>query len=104
MTAHSGEIDLGAGGNLTDQSAEVARIWVTHGGSASVWIDARVLENPCMFGAVIGETIGHAAVAYAELTQKSADDMLAAIVAGLSERVAAGFGARPPVEEGIPDQ
>jgi hypothetical protein len=98
MSEHPGAISLGDGGNLTDKSAEVARIWVTDHGGASVWIDASLLDDPRVFGYLIAETIGHGAVAYADKTGGTPEDMLAAIVAGVSERVAAGFGPDPETE------
>lgn len=92
MTDHLRAIDLGDGGNLTDKSAEIARLWVTDGGGASVWIDVSLLDDPRAFGYLLAETIGHGAVAYAEKTGANPEDMLAEIVAGVSQRVAAGFG------------
>ena len=50
---HPGAISLDKGDNLTPQSAEVARIWVTNNAGSSVWIDAHVLADPVAFGYLI---------------------------------------------------
>ena len=86
-SSHPRAIDLGDGGNLTPDSAEVARIWVTDRGGASVWIDAGLLDDPKVFGYLMADTMRHAAQAYAEKTGRDADVMLRLIADGAAEMV-----------------
>ena len=83
----AGAISLEHGDELTDRSAEVARIWVTDGAGASVWIDARVLGDTHIFGYLMADTIRHAARAYAGTYGLTEDAALQGIVAGLSEQL-----------------
>lgn len=83
----AGAISLEGGDVLTERSAEVARIWITDGAGASVWIDARVLGDAHVFGYLIADTVRHAARAYAGTYGLDEDAALQAIVAGLSEQL-----------------
>ena len=61
----SGPISVEDVAVLGEDSAEVARIWVTDRKGSTVIIDAGVLADPEMFGVLMADTISHAAVAHA---------------------------------------
>ena len=84
---HPNAIKLDAGAALTDESVEVARIWITNNAGSNVLIDAGVLEDPTVFGYLLADTIRHAARAYAATWDIAEDAALQAIVAGLSEQL-----------------
>ena len=71
-----------------DDSAEVARIWVTDRKGSTVIIDAGVLADPEMFGVLMADTIAHAAIAHARALGMPEDEAAALIWRGLD-------GARP---------
>ena len=50
MTDHPNAIKLDPGAALTDESVEVARIWITNNAGSNVLIDAGILEDPTVFG------------------------------------------------------
>jgi hypothetical protein len=81
--SHPHAIDLGDMGNLTDQSHEVMRVWVTNNSGSSVWVDAQLLEDPKVFGFLIADVIRHSASAYAETSEMDAGAALQAIVDGV---------------------
>ena len=60
--SHPNKIKLG-GVELTEQSYEVARVWVTHEAGSSAWIDAGVLEDPKTFGYLMADVVRQAAFA-----------------------------------------
>ena len=64
MTGKLDEINLENGDVLTDESSEVARIWVTNNAGSSVWINPSVLAEPIAFGYLMADSIRHAARAY----------------------------------------
>ena len=76
------EIPLENGDVLTDDSVEVARVWITNGAGSSVWIAAYVLEDPAVFGMLMADTMRHAARAYAGTWDIDEDAALQAIVDG----------------------
>ena len=78
------EIKLG-GVELTDQSYEVARIWVTHEAGSSTWVDAGVLEDPKTFGYVMADAVRQAAFAYSMVWGIDQGEAAKAITAGLVE-------------------
>lgn len=84
-------IPLSAIPQLTDKSAEVARIWVTDRGGSTVVIDPGILADAEMFGVLMADTIGHAAKAHAAALGIDADEAAALIWRGLD-------GARPQVD------
>ena len=100
MTEKLDEIALENGDVLTEDSAEVARIWVTDGAGSSVWIRASVLEDPKVFGYLMADTIRHAARAYAAGYDLDENDALQAIVDGVAEELADQFGEIETIEEG----
>ena len=89
--SHPNEIALG-GVELTEQSYEVARVWVTHGAGSSVWVDARVLEDPRSFGYAIADAIRHAAFAYSQVWNLDQDDAIKAIAGGVAEELEQRLG------------
>jgi hypothetical protein len=94
--SHPNEIELG-GVNLTEQSYETARIWVTHEAGSSVWVDARVIEEPRVFGYLIADAIRHAAFAYASVWNLEQNEALQAIVDGVAEELREQFDATTTV-------
>jgi hypothetical protein len=91
MPHHPNAIPLENGDPLTDQSFEVARVWITNGAGSSVWIDAGILEQPEVFGFLIADTVRHAARAYAGTHDLSEDECLQRIVDGISEELREQF-------------
>jgi hypothetical protein len=72
---------------LGTRSAEIARVWITDGAGSTVWIDARILEDPHLFGHLIANTVRHAARAYAGTWDMPEDTALQAIVDGLTAQL-----------------
>jgi hypothetical protein len=99
--SHPNEIELG-GVELTDESYEVARVWVTHNAGSSVWVDARVLEQPEAFGYLVADTIRHAAFAYASVWQIDQDEALQKIVDGVAEELREQFNQVTTIQDGSP--
>lgn len=93
-------IRLEHGDELTDASSEVARIWVTDGAGSSVWIDARLLEDPKVFGYLMADTIRHAARAYAGTWNVYEGDALQSIVAGLTDELRDQISDITTIQEG----
>lgn len=96
----SGAISLDNGDILTEESAEVARIWVTNNAGSSVWIDARVLADPAIFGYLIADTMRHAARAYATTYDADEAAMLQAISDGVAEELREQFTNITTIQEG----
>jgi hypothetical protein len=99
--SHPNEIELG-GIELTDEAYEVARLWVTHSAGSSVWVDARVLEQPRDFGYLIADAIRHAAFAYSQVWNLDKDDAVKAIAAGVAEELEQQFGKHVSTQDGSP--
>ncbi len=76
---------------LGEDSAEVARIWVTDRKGSTVIIDAGVLADPEMFGVLMADTIRHAAVAHARALAMPEAEAAALIWRGVD-------GARPQAD------
>ncbi|OHC90405.1 MAG: hypothetical protein A2095_12795 [Sphingomonadales bacterium GWF1_63_6] len=96
----SGAISLDNGDILTEESAEVARIWVTNNAGSSVWIDARVLSDPAIFGYLIADTMRHAARAYATTYDADEAVMLQVISDGVAEELREQFTNITTIQEG----
>jgi len=96
----TGAIKLEGGDDLTDASSEVARIWVTDGAGSSVWIDARLIENPVIFGYLMADTIRHAARAYAGTWNVDEADALQRIVDGVTEELRDQVSEITTIQEG----
>jgi hypothetical protein len=92
---HPNEIELG-GIELTDDSYEVARLWVTHEAGSSIWVDSRVLEDPKDFGYLLADAIRQAAFAYGKVWGIDQAHVAKAIAAGVAE----GLEERLTVEGG----
>ncbi len=107
MSEHPNAIDLDKNGQqaalLGEQSHEIMRVWVTNGEGSSVWIDARALEDPVVFGYLMSDTIRHAAKAYATTWGRDESAMLEAIVGGLSEELRHQVGSITTIQEGSLD-
>ncbi|MBJ6120519.1 DUF5076 domain-containing protein [Sphingomonas mollis] len=99
-TEQQGAIRLEDGDVLTEESAEIARIWITDGAGSSVWIAAHVLEDPTVFGYLMADTIRHAARAYAGTWSIDERQALQAIVDGVGEQLRDQFGKIETIQEG----
>jgi len=93
-------IQLENGDRLTDESREVARIWVTNNAGSSVWIDATVLEDPTVFGILMADTIRHAARAYVHAWDLDEQEALQAIVDGVGQELLEQFEEITTIEPG----
>jgi hypothetical protein len=97
--SHPHAIDLGDLGNLTDQSHEVMRVWVTNNSGSSVWVDAQLLEDPKVFGFLVADLIRHSATAYADTSDLDEATALQGIVDGvitqLREQVVGSTALQP---------
>jgi Domain of unknown function (DUF5076) len=93
-------IVLEKGDNLTDDSSEVARIWITDGAGSSVWINAGLIEDPHVFGYLMADTVRHAARAYAGTWSIDEDEALQHIVSGLGEELREQFETIETIQEG----
>jgi hypothetical protein len=100
MADHPNAIPLENGDTLTEESHEVARIWVTNGGGSSLWINALILSEPLVFGYLVSDTIRHAARAYANAYGMDEGTALQAIVDGLTEELREQFGEITTIREG----
>ncbi len=92
-----GPIDVPKG-LLTDDSAEVARIWVTNAAGSTVLIDAEILADPKIFGYLMADTVRHAAKAYAQAWSIDEDHAMQAIVDGLGEELREQFNIITPTK------
>ena len=99
--SHSNEIELG-GVELAEESYEVARLWVTNGAGSTIWVDARVLEDPRSFGYLVADAIRQAALSYSMIYGGSKDDAMKAIVDGVGEELDEHLN-RADAEEGRPN-
>jgi hypothetical protein len=103
MSGHPNAIDVVQDAVLGPESHEIMRVWVTNGAGSSVWIDARALEDPTVFGYLMSDTIRHAARVYATTWQRDERAMLEAIVAGLSEELRNQIGEITTIQKGSLD-
>ena len=92
--SHPNEIKLG-GVELTEQSYEVARVWVTHEAGSSAWIDAGVLEDPKTFGYLMADVVRQAAFAYSQVYKIDQGEAAKAITSGLVEDLEKQFEEAP---------
>ena len=97
---HPNEISLESGDELTDDSSEVARIWITNNSGSSVWIDARLLEDPKVFGYLMADTIRHGAKAYATTWLLDEADALQSILDGVMDELRDQFGDVEMIQPG----
>ena len=78
----TGAIRLTGGDVLTDESVEIARVWITESAGSSVWINAKPLAEPELFGFLLADVFQHAASTYADVHGMSVDAARQAIRAG----------------------
>lgn len=97
---HPRAIDVADGGDLTEDSAEVVRVWVTNNAGATVYIDAGVLADPRVFGYLMADTVRHGAKAYAAAHAIGEDEALQAIVDGLGAELREQFASITPIDQG----
>ncbi|MET0194068.1 MAG: DUF5076 domain-containing protein [Hyphomicrobiaceae bacterium] len=97
---HPHAIDLGDLGNLTENSHEIMRVWVTDRAGSSAWIDSRLLDDPKVFGFLLADTVRHAANAYAETAGLDEGAALQAIVDGLVLQMRETVLASPSIQPG----
>jgi hypothetical protein len=93
-------IKLENGDVLTDDSYEIARVWITNHGGSSVWIAAWVMDDPTAFGHLMADTIRHGARAYATTYGIDEGDALQSIVDGVGEELREQFEAITTIQEG----
>ena len=83
MTEPANAINLEGVKVLSDQSVEIARLWVTNGGGSTVFIDARRMPDAGMFGMLLADTANHAANAYASALGITPEEAIERIWAGM---------------------
>lgn len=76
------QIDV-EGYDFLDNSVEVARLWVEHGGPATCLIQPERLTEPEMFGMLMVDAIRHGAIAFSQCLGITETEALARIWAGL---------------------
>ena len=84
MPIHPNELSLEQGDQLTGESHEIARIWVTNNAGSSVWINPMVLSEPVEFGYLMADSVRHAARAYAMAWEIEENEALQQICDGFS--------------------
>ena len=99
-SAHPHAISVEGSNELSAESSEVARIWVTNNAGSHVWINARLLEDPKVFGFLMSDTIRHSARAYATTWDIDEGEALQAIVDGLAQELRNQFGKITTIQEG----
>ena len=97
---HPNEIKLEKGDRLTNESSEVARVWITNNAGSSVWISAGLLEDPVVFGYLMADTIRHAAKAYATTWGIEEANALQSIVDGTVAELREQFGEVEMIQPG----
>jgi hypothetical protein len=103
MVDHPNAIPLENGDVLTEESTEVARVWITNNGGSSVWIRAGALEDPRVFGFLMTDTVRHAARAYAGTWGIDEIEALRAIADGFVEELGRQSNAIQTIQEGNRD-
>ena len=93
-------IKLENGDDLTDDSWEIARIWITNNNGSHVWIAAWALDDARSFGQLMAETIRHGARAYATTYELDEPETLQEIVDGVSEELREQFSSITTIQEG----
>ncbi|MEG3179908.1 DUF5076 domain-containing protein [Sphingomonas sp. LT1P40] len=67
---------------LQGDAREIARLWVTHRGPATVFLAPGHLADPAMFGMLLVDTARHAARAYAQALGLSEEEALQRLLLG----------------------
>ena len=91
MVQHKNEIALESGEPLTEDSHEIARVWITNGNGSHVWISAWALDGARSFGHLMADTIRHGAKAYATTYDLDEAEALQEIVDGVGEELLEQF-------------
>lgn len=78
-------------GTLSDNSHEIARLWVTDGGASTVLVNPHRMPDAGLFGLLIADTVQHGATAYAKALGISEADALEQILRGFES------GRRNPI-------
>jgi Domain of unknown function (DUF5076) len=91
MGRHKNEIELESSEELTDESFEIARVWITNNNGSHVWISAYALDGAKSFGNLMAETIRHGAKAYATTYDLDEAETLQEIVDGVGEELLEQF-------------
>ena len=94
------KLKLDHGDILTDDSYEVARIWIHDGAGSAVWIAANALEGAKSFGYLMADTVRHGARAYATTYGMTEEEALQEIVDGLAEELREQFETITTIQEG----
>ena len=105
MTGTKGphEISVADSDELTEDSHEVVRVWITNNAGSTVWIRAQALEDPMVFGFLMSDTVRHAARAYATTWGIDEQQALQAIVDGLTMELREQVGTITTIQEGSLD-
>ena len=103
MSQHPNEIALEHGDELTQESHEIARLWMTNNAGSSVWINARAIDDPRVFGYLVSDMVRHGARAYASTWDLDENECLQAILDGLGEELREQFGEIETVQKGSLD-
>jgi hypothetical protein len=85
-------ISVEGSAELTSESSEVARVWVTDNAGSTIWVNASILEDPKVFGFLMADTIRSGARVYATTLGIAEDEALQAIVNGIAEDLRDEFG------------
>jgi hypothetical protein len=85
-------ISVEGSAELTSESSEVARVWVTDNAGSTIWINASILADPKVFGYLMADTIRSGARVYAATLGIDEDEALQAIVNGVAEDLRDEFG------------
>jgi hypothetical protein len=91
-------IKLGKPERLGEDSYEIARLWVTHNGPSTVYINAHTLRDPALFGMLLADTAHHGARAYAAMYGIAEEEALAKIWQGLDSERGGSSGELETIE------
>jgi hypothetical protein len=94
------QIKLAMNDDLSENSFEIARVWITNGGGSHVWIAAWALDGARSFGHLMADTVRHGAKAYATTYGLDEEETLQEIVNGLGEELLEQFNSLETVQEG----
>lgn len=84
MSEPKNALPLANAEHLSDQSFEIVRLWVDHGGGSTAWIASDVLTDPRAFGRLIADLVQHGARAYVTPTMTE-EAARAAILGGFEQ-------------------
>jgi hypothetical protein len=101
--SHPNEIALEHGDELTTDSHEIMRVWVTNNAGSSVWINARAIDDTRVFGYLMADTIRHGARAYASTWGLDENECLQSILDGLGDELREQFNQIDTIQKGSLD-